>query len=247
MSSPFALLHTCLRVLHACARVLPAKAVAAPHVPEGPSNAPPHRVGRSVSAMCWSATAISWRVRASPPWESSVRPSPPGAPATCRWRRFAAPRRSPDRRGSGLARRRRCGVRHRRLGRDRAPAARAVGSGGRAVRGATGCPPPPAVPARRGGRDGGGELAYALATRTVTADIRGHTVGYALGLPRPWSSPVTCSPPSGPCCCPATAALSCSACWSPRGPRCAWRCGVRSTSPRGARSPPCARWSCWPG
>ncbi|MFH8561831.1 DUF6629 family protein [Streptomyces sp. NPDC017988] len=28
-------------------------------------------------------------------------------------------------------------------------------------------------------------LSYALATRTVTADIRGHTVGYALGLPRP--------------------------------------------------------------
>ncbi|MEU7648195.1 DUF6629 family protein [Streptomyces huasconensis] len=28
-------------------------------------------------------------------------------------------------------------------------------------------------------------LAYALATRTVTADIRGHTVGYGLGLPRP--------------------------------------------------------------
>ncbi|MGV9883518.1 DUF6629 family protein [Streptomyces sp. NPDC003006] len=28
-------------------------------------------------------------------------------------------------------------------------------------------------------------LAYVLATRTVTADIRGHTVGYSLGLPRP--------------------------------------------------------------
>lgn len=28
-------------------------------------------------------------------------------------------------------------------------------------------------------------LAHALATRTVTAEIRGHTVGYALGLPRP--------------------------------------------------------------
>lgn len=28
-------------------------------------------------------------------------------------------------------------------------------------------------------------LSYALATRTVTADIRGHTVGYALGLPWP--------------------------------------------------------------
>ncbi|MEU8953147.1 DUF6629 family protein [Streptomyces sp. NPDC048518] len=27
-------------------------------------------------------------------------------------------------------------------------------------------------------------LAYALATRTVTAEIRGHTVGYSLGLPR---------------------------------------------------------------
>ncbi|MFD4633530.1 DUF6629 family protein [Streptomyces sp. NPDC058284] len=28
-------------------------------------------------------------------------------------------------------------------------------------------------------------LAYALATRTVTAEIRGHTVGYSLGLPQP--------------------------------------------------------------
>lgn len=28
-------------------------------------------------------------------------------------------------------------------------------------------------------------LAYALATRTVTAEIRGHTVGYLLGLPHP--------------------------------------------------------------
>ncbi|MEU1129198.1 DUF6629 family protein [Streptomyces sp. NPDC005900] len=28
-------------------------------------------------------------------------------------------------------------------------------------------------------------LAYTLATRTVTAEIRGHTVGYSLGLPRP--------------------------------------------------------------
>ncbi|MGW0535617.1 DUF6629 family protein [Streptomyces sp. NPDC003032] len=28
-------------------------------------------------------------------------------------------------------------------------------------------------------------LAYVLATRTVTAEIRGHTVGYSLGLPRP--------------------------------------------------------------
>ncbi|MEU1158402.1 DUF6629 family protein, partial [Streptomyces sp. NPDC005918] len=27
-------------------------------------------------------------------------------------------------------------------------------------------------------------LGYALATRTVTAEIRGHTVGYSLGLPR---------------------------------------------------------------
>lgn len=32
-------------------------------------------------------------------------------------------------------------------------------------------------------------LAYALATRTVTAEIRGHTVGYSLGLPQAnWSS-----------------------------------------------------------
>ncbi len=28
-------------------------------------------------------------------------------------------------------------------------------------------------------------LAHTLATRTVTAEIRGHTVGYSLGLPRP--------------------------------------------------------------
>lgn len=88
-------------------------------------------------------------------------------------------------------------------------------------------------------------LAYCLATRTVTADVRGHTVGYALDVPyAPWSSWATSSPPSAPCCWAVIRRYGCWA-WSWRAARSsARRCGAWSSSPPGAPSRPWRPSSC---
>lgn len=85
-------------------------------------------------------------------------------------------------------------------------------------------------------------LAYCLATRPVTAKIRGHTLGYVLDLPAPGcSSAGTSWPRWDHCYWPGTACCEGSGCWSRSGPPSVRRFGGSSSSRPGVPSRRCAR------